>query len=91
MIDKLDGLNPCIKLQTLFVTNNKIKSWDELTKLSSLPAIKNVGVVNNPALYDDMVPLDDFGPKVIKRVPALEAVDSKMISASIRKAAEEMD
>lgn len=33
-IEKLDGLQPCVKLHTLFIGNNKIKSWDEVSKLS---------------------------------------------------------
>ena len=33
-IEKLDGLQPCIKLHTLFISNNKIKSWDEVGKVS---------------------------------------------------------
>ena len=34
MIEKLDGLQPCIRLHTIYVSNNKIKSWDEVGKLS---------------------------------------------------------
>ena len=33
-IEKLEGLNPCIKLHTFFVSNNRIKSWDEVGKLA---------------------------------------------------------
>ena len=33
-IDRLDGLAPCIKLHTLYMSNNKIKSWDEVSKLA---------------------------------------------------------
>ena len=33
MIEKLEGLTPCIKLTTFFAGNNKIKSWDEVGKL----------------------------------------------------------
>ena len=32
-IEKLDGLQPCIKLHTLFISNNRIKSWDEVGKV----------------------------------------------------------
>jgi dynein light chain 1, axonemal len=41
-IEKLDGLQPCIKLHTFFLSNNKIRSRDEVGKLSQLPEIKNV-------------------------------------------------
>ncbi len=32
-IEKLDGLQPCTKLQVLYIGNNKIKNWDEIDKL----------------------------------------------------------
>jgi len=32
-IEKLDGLQPCQKLQVLYIGNNKIKNWDEIDKL----------------------------------------------------------
>ena len=35
-IDKLDGLQPCQKLTTLYVGNNKIKTWDEIGRLVSI-------------------------------------------------------
>ena len=33
-IEKLEGLNPCIKLHTFYVGNNRIKNWDEVAKLA---------------------------------------------------------
>merc|ERR1719394_1962392 len=36
-ISTLDGLQPCSKLHTLFMSNNKIKDWTELGKIASLP------------------------------------------------------
>lgn len=51
-IEKLDGLQPCVKLHTLYIGNNKINNWAEVQKLSSLPAIKSVLLVGNP-IYDD--------------------------------------
>ena len=41
-IEKLDGLQPCIKLTTLYIGNNRIKNWDEIDKLKDLPEIGNV-------------------------------------------------
>lgn len=35
-IEKLDGLQPCVKLEVLFISNNRIKSWDEVEKLVRL-------------------------------------------------------
>ena len=34
LVDRLEGLTPCIKLHTFLASNNKIKSWDEVGKLA---------------------------------------------------------
>jgi len=47
-VEKLDGLSALAKLTTLYVGNNKIKSWDEVSKLSQLPELKNVLLLGNP-------------------------------------------
>ena len=89
-IEKLEGLNPCIKLHTLFISNNRIRSWDEIAKLAQLPEIKSLLIIGNP-IYAGEVDWEQNAPKVIKRVPNLESVDCKIVSASIRKAADEID
>lgn len=48
IIEKLDGLTSCIKLHTLYISNNKIKSWEEVGRLSGLPEIKNLLLQGNP-------------------------------------------
>ena len=42
MIEKLDGLQNCNKLVMLFISNNRIKAWDEIAKLASLNELKSV-------------------------------------------------
>ena len=88
-IEKLDGLQPCIKLHTLFISNNRIKSWDEVNKVGQLPEIKNILLVGNP-IYGDKSK-DDNAPYVVKRIPQIENVDGKMISPAIRKIAESLE
>ena len=66
-IEKLDGLQPCVKLHTLFIGNNKIKSWDEVSKLSQLPELKATLLFGNP-IYTDKSK-EDNAPLVVKRVP----------------------
>jgi dynein light chain 1 len=46
-IERLDGLQPCVKLHTLYIGNNRIKVWDEVDKLKDLPEIANVLFVGN--------------------------------------------
>ena len=88
-IDKLDGLNSCVKLTTFFISNNKIKGWDELNKLGSLEQLKSVLFIGNP-IYGDRAAEENI-ILVVKRLPNIENVDSKMISASIRNAALAME
>ena len=33
-IEKLDGLQPCIKLHTFYLSNNKVSNWGEISKVS---------------------------------------------------------
>ena len=92
-IEKLDGLQPCIKLTTFFLGNNKVRSWDEISKLSQLPEIKYVLFIGNP-IYGDKGQdnyRENNGPLVVKRIPQLENVDGKIVSAATRAAAEALD
>ncbi len=88
-IEKLDGLQPCVKLSVLYMSNNKIKAWDELGKVAQLPEIKTVLFVGNP-IYGEKTK-EENAPYVVKRIPQIETVDSKMISPAVRKAASELD
>ena len=66
-IEKLD-LQPCVALHTLLISNNKIRSWDELAKLQTLQNIKTVLFVGNP-IYNDFNTKEDAIPKVVKKIP----------------------
>ena len=33
LIDKLDGLQSCVRLNTVFASNNRIKNWEEINRL----------------------------------------------------------
>ena len=66
-IEKLDGLKNCVKLHTLFISNNKIKVWDEVAKLAQLPELKNALMMHNPFYSDG--PWEEVAPLIIKRVP----------------------
>ncbi len=92
-IEKLEGLSSLAKLLTLYMSNNKIKSWDEVSKLAQLPELKNILLVGNP-IYGDKGQ-DKYkevnAPLVVKRIPQIENVDGQMVSAATRAAAEGMD
>ena len=92
-IEKLDGLQPCIKLHTFFLSNNKIRSWDEVGKLSQLPEIKTVLFVGNPIYGDKSTEnyKENNAPLVYKRIPQVESIDGKPVGAAVRAAAEALD
>ena len=52
--------------------------------------IKTVLFVGNP-IYNDFNTKEDAIPKVVKKIPQIETVDSKLVTAAIRQAAEEME
>ena len=33
LIDKLDGLQSCVRLNTVYISNNRVKNWDEINRL----------------------------------------------------------
>ena len=88
-IEKLDGLNRCVALHTLFISNNRIRTWDEVAKLANLPELKTVLLTGNP-VYGDMQ-YEEVAPMVIKRVPQIELIDGRMVSSLIRRMAEEIN
>jgi dynein light chain 1 len=88
-IDRLDGLQPCIKLHTLYISNNKIKQWDEVSKLAQLPEINNVLLVGNTIYSKDTQ--EESWPIVIKRVPQLGVLDDVTVSSELRAKAEQLD
>lgn len=92
-IEKLEGLSSLAKLTILLMGNNKIKSWDEVSKLAQLPELKTVLLLGNPC-YGDRGQ-DNYkeinAPLVAKRIPQIENIDGKMVSAATRAAAEGMD
>jgi dynein light chain 1, axonemal len=74
-IDKLDGLVPhCVKLKILYITNNKISSWNEVDKLKDLPALTQIALTGNE-IYDKFTK-GEGRIHTLKRLPALQVIDS---------------
>jgi dynein light chain 1 len=46
------GIEKCSKLRVLFASNNKIKDWAELDRLSGLAELEDLLLVGNP-LYNE--------------------------------------
>ena len=84
-IEKLEGLQPCIHLETLYIAQNKIRLWDEVSRLAQLPAIRNLLLVGNPVYEDQLI---DLRVQVVRRCPQLEVLDTHLISEQTRREAE---
>ena len=89
LIEKLDGIQSCSRLTTLFISNNKIKNWEEINRLSQLNLLKNLLLSNNP-IYEGFTNKEEVKPLVIRRCPQLDVLDGTIVSDQIRKLAEEM-
>jgi dynein light chain 1 len=79
LINTLDGLHSCLKLEILFMANNKLANWDELDKLTSLPELKNVLFIGNP-MYEGLSKKDRKA-NVTARLPTLATLDGSMLAA----------
>ena len=89
LIEKLDGLQPCVKLTVLYMSNNKIKSWDEVGKLAQLSQLTKLLLFGN-TVYQERSK-DEMAPYVVKRVPHVQELDGKSVTAAVRKAADDLD
>ena len=86
-IEKLEGIQSCVKLTTLYISHNKIKNWDEVSKLSQLLSLKDLLLSDNPIYGEDK---EAAKPKVIKRVPTLEILDGRVVTEEVRSKAKEL-
>ena len=89
LIDRLDGLQPCQNLTTLYIACNKIRSLDEVQRLNQLGKLEKLLLMGNPCYGDK--DRAEMAPYVVKRVPQLTELDTKTIQASVRRAAEQID
>merc|ERR1712032_1605986 len=81
-ISTLDGLQPCTKLTTLFMANNKIKEWTELAKLQANPELTNLLLVGNP-IYDGLTKKKEARPKVLEHLPKITPLDGMLLAGDI--------
>ncbi|CAK9081896.1 Dynein axonemal light chain 1 (DNAL1) (Flagellar outer arm dynein light chain 1) (ODA-LC protein LC1) [Durusdinium trenchii] len=93
-ISTLDGLAPCVKLTTLFISNNKIKDWPELDKLQANQDLVNVLFYGNP-IYEglskkqarpkawdgtDLIRVKDKGNHVLEHLPKIATLDGELLT-----------
>merc|ERR1712066_1106971 len=80
-ISTLDGLQPCTRLTTLFMWNNKIKDWSELAKLQANPELINILLVGNP-IYEGLTK-KQARPKVLEQLPKITTLDGELLAGDI--------
>jgi dynein light chain 1, axonemal len=85
VLQSLDGLASCKKLQVLYISNNKIKSWDELDKLQANPELRDILLIGNP-IYDNMS-TEQQRVEVLKHLPNLQKIDGVVVTPGEREAA----
>lgn len=77
-----------MKLTNLYIGHNKIKSLDEVAKLSQLPSLRDLLVANNP-FYGDK-DREAMKPLIIKRVPDLKILDGQVVTEAVKEMALEV-
>ena len=87
-IERLEGLGSLQKLHTLYISNNKIKSWDEIGKCAGNQELKTVLFFGNPVYSGEK---KDNWPQVVRKIPQVETIDGTMIGQDVRDAANAMD
>ena len=84
LITSLDGLQGLTNLTTLYMSNNNLKSFAELSKLASLPNLKDVVFLGNPMYEACEGGKEGARIEVLKQLPNLTKIDGSMITPSER-------
>lgn len=86
LLTSLAGVDKLTNLTHLFCSNNKISSWSEVERLSTLPKLRDLLLVGNP-LHRKHEEEGNWRIEVIKRLPNLKILDGAMIEDEEREAA----
>ena len=84
-VSSLDGIGILTKLEVLYLSNNKIKGWDELDKLQACGNLRDVLFIGNP-IYDQLS-TEQSRIEVLKRLPNLAKIDGVVVSPGERETA----
>jgi dynein light chain 1 len=77
-ISTLDGLSCCTQLETLFISNNRIKDTSELKKLTANLNLVTCNFVGNP-IYDGLSRTEGR-MHIIQTLPQLKTLDGELIT-----------
>jgi len=79
-ISSLDGLMPCSKLTTLFMSNNKVKDFGECVKLQANPELSVILLKGNPC-YEGLSK-KEVRNNIMEHLPKIASVDGEMITGA---------
>lgn len=88
-IERLDNMAPLQKLTTFYISNNKIKNWEEVAKCSQLADLQSVLFIGNP-IYTLPTKQENW-PMVVRKIPNIQTVDGQMVTAALRAEAEALE
>ena len=88
-IESLNNMAPLQKLTTFYISNNRIKNWDEVAKCSQLADLTTVLFIGNP-IYTQPTKQENW-PMVVRKIPNIQSVDGSMVTAALRAEAEALD
>ena len=84
-ISTLDGFQGLSSLEILYMSNNNLKDFSELEKLSGLSLLRDVLFVGNP-MYEGLSP-EEQRINVLKFLPNVQKIDGDMVKPAEREAA----
>ena len=87
-IERLDNLAPLQKLHTFYISNNKIRNWEEVAKCSHLADLQTVLFLGNPIYTGER---HENWPMVVRKIPNIQTIDGFMVTAQVRAEAEALE
>jgi dynein light chain 1, axonemal len=76
LLEKLTGIENFNVLRVLYASNNKLKDWGEIDRLSGLPDLEELLLLGNPIANDP-----NYRNEILKRLPNLKKLDGELIIA----------
>lgn len=88
-LERLAGIETCKSLRVFYASNNKLRDWGEIDRLSQLPNLEDVLLTGNPLYIEhkEAGTLPRYRLQVIKRLPQLKKLDGQAVTGEEKDAA----
>lgn len=82
-LESFSSIESCTSLKVLYASNNKIRDWTEIDRLSKLKNLVDLLFIGNPLYnqYRDAGTLATYQQEVQKRLPQLKKLDGELLRA----------